>query len=186
MNLIDLLNKKISFTKTTFYITLVSVIGIGIVAGYYSTKFLKYLGLDFLAENFLLISFIAMILSSMLVFTIVVFAKHQKNSELSSNDDFSKQINQLERASDSIKSLEKFIVQQKSDLVKNKKTLDELNLERKKLKPIVESDQELVNSILSIQSKNQSNKIYKERFIGFFLGLLSSFIASIIIWYLTK
>jgi len=186
MNFKKILNKEISFTKTTFYITILIVVAIGILSAFYLPEFLKYIGLDFLSDNYLFISFIVMILSSISVLTNMIFSKHRRNIEPSNNDAFSKHINELERASDSIKSLEKFIVQQKSDLVKNKKTLDKLNPKRKKLKPIVESEKELVDSILSIQTENQSKKVFKERFIGFFLGLLSSAIASLVIWYFTK
>lgn len=116
MNLKTLLNREISFTKTTFYIVIITAVIIGVLSALYMSDFFNYLGLDLLADNTLLIALVITLLSSVSALTNIVFGSSKKN--VSNNDLFTKQINELELASNSIKKLEEFIEQQKMILLK--------------------------------------------------------------------
>jgi uncharacterized membrane protein YeaQ/YmgE (transglycosylase-associated protein family) len=183
MKLFKFLNKELRLTKTQVYVTFFGAIIIGILLSFYGQDILAFVGFDFLEENFLLISFILTIISSVIVLVNLLFSRR---GYIVKSNSFEKQINELEQALSGIKSLELFIEEHKNKLLQNQKTIDELNLEKEKLQPIVESNQKIVASILNAHSENQSKNIFKERVVGFFLGLLSSSIVSLLIWYFTK
>lgn len=48
------------------------------------------------------------------------------------------------------------------------------------LRPVVEADREVVDTILRLQADKASANVWQERFIGFGLGILSSLVASLI------
>lgn len=185
MKLTNLLNRKIALSKKSFYILLLIGSVIGVTSGIYTEDFLRYLGVDFLADNILLIGLILTFLGSSVVLTNILFSRGGGNLNITDNGIFNKQISDLEKASSSIKGLEDFISQQKKALIQNKETIEKLSKEREKLNPIVETERELVDSILSLQTEKNSKAILKERIIGFLIGLISSSLASIIIWYFT-
>jgi sensor c-di-GMP phosphodiesterase-like protein len=95
------------------------------------------------------------------------------------------QITQLKDTEINIKELLKFIEHQKTNLRQTQDTIENLKEEQKKLKPLVESDQAVVNAIFKAQEERQRSSVWRERWVGFAFGLVASLIASFV-WFLIR
>ena len=91
-----------------------------------------------------------------------------------------KKIEQLNSTESNLKEILEFVKTQKVQLQQSKDTLNSIKEERKKLKPILEAEQEVVVAILDAQEKRQQTKVWHERGIGFVVGMASSIAATII------
>lgn len=94
-----------------------------------------------------------------------------------------KELKNLESVSDSLNGLQKFIEGQKNSLIENEKTIIELEKRREELKPIVETQQQTVEAILKAHSSNQKKSKYFDYLMGFFIGIASSGIVTLIFFY---
>ncbi len=92
------------------------------------------------------------------------------------------QVEQLDQTEKGIEGLLNFIKQQRHDIEQAQDTMASLKKEREELKPIVESERAVVEAIFRTQEERNQSRIWKERGIGFALGILASFIASVI-WF---
>jgi peptidoglycan hydrolase CwlO-like protein len=105
---------------------------------------------------------------------IIIIPIENQESEISA----STQITKLDEIQNTLADLQNFISTQKESLIKTEKTVKSLRDEKEKLEPIVKADKELVMSIIELQQRNQEDQIWKDRSIGFFLGIVSSLIGS--------
>jgi len=97
---------------------------------------------------------------------------------------FTVQINTLENVSKNLTILQKFIAEQKAQLIESEKTLTRLKNEEEKLKPVIEADRKTVEAILKMQSEIIDKNIWIERSVAFILGVLSSLFATFILSFL--
>ena len=95
--------------------------------------------------------------------------------------DYSLQLKQLQQTEESLQQLVTFVSHQKTTLKQSQDTLSSLKLEQEKLRPLVESDRITVEAILNAQDQRNSTNIWRERSIGFALGIISSLVASFIL-----
>ncbi len=96
------------------------------------------------------------------------------------------QINKLETMQASLEEFQEFISQQKKRLEMDKVAVDNLKNEKDQLEPIVKADREIVESILELQQERFRKQVWKERFIGFLIGFLSSLAASSVFIFLNR
>ena len=99
---------------------------------------------------------------------------------------FTKQIENLDAMSKNLAGFQKFIAEQKKNAIAEKSALIELKQEKELLKQLVESDRKIVQALFIQQEKRQREKVWYERAFGFFTGILSSIIAGIILYKVTK
>lgn len=90
------------------------------------------------------------------------------------------QMESLLKVQVSLFELGKFIEQQRERLQESEDLMNSLKAEQEKLKPVVETDRQVVEAILELQSQKSRNEVWKERGIGFFSGILASLIAAFI------
>lgn len=94
------------------------------------------------------------------------------------NLDYATQVQQLQQTEHSLQALIKFVAHQKQTLQQTQSNLIGLKLEQERLKPLIESDRNTVEAILSAQERRNAANIWRERWIGFAIGVLASLVAS--------
>jgi len=187
-NAVKFLSPKISFVATIAII----IIWLGLEVytkkkGIFwktGTRSIRITGLNTKLRFF----FISLILSFWL--PIILNSKIPKENlseiEDSSNSSYSKRITDLNEIQDNLKELEVFVESQKEELLDLDNLVKNLKTEQEELKPIVEADEKLVQSLISktlgIQQqqykKEKERDKWIERGIGFFVGIISSLVAS--------
>jgi len=93
---------------------------------------------------------------------------------------YQQQIIQLDQMANSLSNLTLFIKEQRAKLKENEDIVALLQKEKEKLAPLVEADRKLVNSVLDVQQEHFKSEVQSERWIGFGLGVVASFIASLV------
>lgn len=93
--------------------------------------------------------------------------------------DYDKQISQLDETEGNLKNLIGFIQEQKISLRDTQIQIDELKIEQNELAPVVEANRETIEAIFQAQEKRSRKSVWKERGIGFLMGLATSFIATV-------
>ena len=104
----------------------------------------------------------------------------KSNKETLEHKSFVDQIQSLNNIEKSLDDLIVFVNSQKDKLKDSERVLISLKKEHETLKPIVESEREVIKNIFALQSQITTDKIWKERIISFFLGILASVIASFV------
>ena len=93
------------------------------------------------------------------------------------------QIENLEDISKDLENLQTFVLSQKKKLASENEALENLKKEKENLKPLVEADKKILESVFLEQEKRQRKEVWYERAFGFFIGIFSSLVASLIfIW----
>ncbi|MCI5121704.1 MAG: hypothetical protein D3908_11040 [Candidatus Electrothrix sp. AUS4] len=93
---------------------------------------------------------------------------------------YAQQMQELEYMGKSISDLNNFIKLQKKKLKNSENILKSLKKEHDTLKPIVDTEREVIEKIFAVQSQKAMDRIWKERVVSFFLGILASLFASFI------
>jgi chromosome segregation ATPase len=94
--------------------------------------------------------------------------------------EFETQLSELNQTSEKIRGLLAFVESQKKNLEQSKEVIDKLNTERAKLQPLVNADRQVVEALFAAQTEKQNTSLWRERWIGFGLGVASSILASIV------
>ena len=95
-------------------------------------------------------------------------------------ESYTTQIESLEMIQDSLVKLNEFIIAQKNKLNESQSVINELKDEHEKLKPIVEADRKIIDTVFALQEEREKNRIWLDRAVSFFLGILASMIASLV------
>lgn len=106
-----------------------------------------------------------------------IYFEHQRKQESLA---YETQIDSLNNIAKNIDTLKVFVLEQKENLKSSQQALSELKTRQEQLKPVLEADQNTVNAIFAMQAEHNKNNIWLERAIGFFLGIASSLVASLI------
>ena len=101
------------------------------------------------------------------------------------NMDYQNQIEQLSQMENHIRQLLTFVNSQKKSLKETEDTKSSLKSEKEKLKPIVESDRDVVEALFRTQEERINSRIWRNRWMGFGFGILASLIASFI-WFVVS
>lgn len=127
----------------------------------------------------------ASVIVAIAAMSIQLFVEHKKEKVKQENATYEKQLERLTQVQTSINDLAQFVTQQQQQLRKSQETLITLEKEKEKLKPIVESDRQIVDAILQLQAEKTKQNVWIERGIGFLIGIFGSLIASVI-WTLVQ
>ena len=119
----------------------------------------------------------------MLIFSLSILLYENRKKEIRKEESltYGKQIERLASIQDSVKELSDFVSQQQKNLEASRDTLQNLEYERKRLEPVVQADREFVEEILKLRAEKEIFNAWRERGIGFFLGIAGSLTASLII-----
>lgn len=109
--------------------------------------------------------------------------KERREAQRLQNLNYQTQIQQLNQTEKNIKQLLQFVESQKMTLRNTEDTISSLRAEQEKLKPLVESDRSVVDAIFRAQDERNSANIWRERWIGFGLGIAASLLASFL-WFI--
>lgn len=101
------------------------------------------------------------------------------NKKSNEPKDIEQQVATLDNITNNLNELHAFIQTQKKSLIDNEKTIQELEEERRELTPVVETQREVINTILKIHSKDQKRKRMFDYLIGFFIGIASSAVVTL-------
>jgi len=101
-------------------------------------------------------------------------------------DEYSRVINNIEAIEKQLSELNGFLQKERTRVADTEATIRKLNEEKSKLEPLVNTQRETVDAILATHSERTAKRAWKERMIGFSLGLAASLIASMIYEYLKR
>ncbi|MBW2664450.1 MAG: hypothetical protein JRD93_21355 [Deltaproteobacteria bacterium] len=100
------------------------------------------------------------------------------NQQRLKDETYNEQIQALNDVEKSLNNLVDFVGRQKHKLRESEDILNALKKEHDTLKPVIETEREIIQKIFAIQSKRYMDNIWKERVVSFFVGVLASVIAS--------
>ncbi|MCI5138800.1 MAG: hypothetical protein D3922_10380 [Candidatus Electrothrix sp. AR1] len=90
------------------------------------------------------------------------------------------QIQQLNEVESTIKKLLFFVEAQRRKVRETEETLSILESEKNKLQPVVEANRATIEAVFRLQEERNAANVLRERLIGFFLGVISSLLASLV------
>jgi chromosome segregation ATPase len=93
---------------------------------------------------------------------------------------YEKQLESLNNVEKSINALNEFVKNQKERLKTSQVAIEQLQEERNKLKPVLEADRKIVEALFQIQAEKQQKNIWLDRAFGFFIGVASSLVGSLV------
>jgi uncharacterized membrane protein YjjP (DUF1212 family) len=108
------------------------------------------------------------------------FLSTRKNNNIPTQNTptYTDQLLSLDNITKSLHDLLTFVESQKAGLKETEAVLSQLKEEKDRLRPIVESDKQLVASILDAKLARENEYKWKDRFISFFIGFIASALAS--------
>jgi sensor c-di-GMP phosphodiesterase-like protein len=107
--------------------------------------------------------------------------KKAEEARRQANASYAQQIDNLNNVESSLKNLIEFIEVERQKLQDSEKLVSDLKEQEKLLRPVVEADRKIVESLLEIQNQKAQENLSRERWIGFGLGVISSVVASLLI-----
>ena len=124
---------------------------------------------------------IFVILITLTIGVMPIYQEYEEKQLKKENQVYEVQLETLTEVQESINNLSEFIRTQKHQLKQSQQTVESLKKEHESLKPVVEADRKIVESILMAQDERSRASIWQERLIGFGLGVAGSLIASLIL-----
>jgi regulatory protein YycI of two-component signal transduction system YycFG len=103
-----------------------------------------------------------------------------KDLKSKKEDSFSQHIENIDQMSKNLTVFQNFISEQKQNLLAEQTAIENLKKERETMELLVNSDKKAVKALFIEQEKRQHKSVWLERTFGFFIGTLSSLIASFI------
>ncbi|HET6399908.1 MAG TPA: hypothetical protein VFH95_00765 [Candidatus Kapabacteria bacterium] len=82
--------------------------------------------------------------------------------------------------------LSAFLEKEQHKIAETESTLSQLRDKKSELEPLLNTDKETVRAMLAALSKANSRNVWKERLLGFIIGLLASLLASWIFGFLNN
>ena len=92
----------------------------------------------------------------------------------------------METIGNQLSQLVGFLKEEQRKVAESEATLRRLTDERTQLEPVVLAQRDTVNAILSAHARNTAARAWKERLLGFIMGLIASLLASIVFEYLRR
>lgn len=96
---------------------------------------------------------------------------------------FAAQTRQLDQAQAALRELGSFLDGQREKLSEGERTIQALRAERERLQPLVTADRRAVDALFAAQEERNHQAQSRERWFGFAVGIVASFLASIL-WYI--
>ena len=120
----------------------------------------------------------ASMLLSGLGFLFVAYVLQDRPALLTSEQQHKRVLDELDQIRAQIGSIGEFLHEEQRRVAEARETIEGLRKEQSGLQPVVESNRRTVEAILAAHVSNIRRAAWKERIIGFSLGILASFIAS--------
>ncbi len=143
------------------------------------------------ANGFLAVvnGFFAVVIASVGLFVLAVFhvlvsilmfvpAYLFPDKQTPEGDEYTLMLERIAQVTGDLSTLSAFLEREKKRVVDTQNTLTTLQQKRRKLQPILKTQEETVHAILAAYSANLRSTAWKDRLIGFSLGLIASLIAS--------
>ncbi|SDW28646.1 hypothetical protein [Nitrosomonas oligotropha] len=113
----------------------------------------------------------------------VAYFTEQHNQEVREarrleNLDYANQVRSLDETRKNLNALIEFVDSQKQQLETSHQALQAIKSEHERMKPLLESDREVIDAIFAAQETRNQSAQSTERWIGFGLGVVASLIAS--------
>ena len=108
------------------------------------------------------------------------YFKRDKTIASDSVGEYEQVINSISAIGVQLNQLNAFLVREQQKVEDAKATVQELDSERAALEPVVATHRATVEAILSAHSERMAKSAWKERLIGFGIGIIASVLASVI------
>lgn len=95
-------------------------------------------------------------------------------------EEYTRVIHTLSGIETELGDLVTFLRLEREKVMESEAILNRLQQERSQLEPVVLAQRDTVNAVLSAYSKTTASRIWRERMVGFTLGLLASLLATVI------
>jgi hypothetical protein len=95
-------------------------------------------------------------------------------------DRYSQMIRSLSSVGSTLSDVKAFLMDERKVVLQTQETVSKLQTQRQTLEPIVKAQRETVEAILSAHSRTLRTDAWKDRLIGFSLGVVSSLVAAYI------
>jgi len=92
----------------------------------------------------------------------------------------------LNKVKDSLNSLLEFVDSQNVKLRESEDLVNHLKTEQEKLRPIVETNRQVIDAILDLQYQKSRSDVWLDRGLGFLTGILTSVIAAFLLRFFDK
>ena len=92
--------------------------------------------------------------------------------------DYETQLSEMDKLEASLRNLTEFVGTQRTRLKESETLIATLKTEQQRLTPFVEADRRVVKAVLDLQAQEARSYVWRERWIGFGIGVLSSILAS--------
>jgi hypothetical protein len=100
--------------------------------------------------------------------------------------DYSRMIEKLAHMAKSLSDLSAFLEREQSRVAETESTINELQKKKAQLEPVVTTQRETVDAILAAHAARVRASTWKDRLVGFSIGVLSSLVAAFIWQVLTR
>jgi uncharacterized membrane protein len=117
---------------------------------------------------------------------IMVYAFPNQVEGSASVNEYSAIIERISAMGTQLSDLNSFLEKERTRIADIEATVRKLNDEKTKLEPIVSTQREIVEAILAAHSERNVRQAWKERLLGFILGVIASLIASFVYGYFTR
>jgi serine/threonine protein kinase len=97
------------------------------------------------------------------------------------NPTYADQLDKLNSVQNSLEGLADFVIKQKQKLKESQQVLDEMQSKHDQLKPVVETERKVVETIMQLEFERRQKTVWIELLIGFVLGIVASIIGYFII-----
>jgi sensor c-di-GMP phosphodiesterase-like protein len=123
--------------------------------------------------------------SAIVVFIGAYVFQDQPVTSASANE-YSSVIETIGVIGNQLSALSNFLEKEQARVANTEATVKKLQEEKTKLEPLVHTQREIVEAILSAHSERAAKHVWKERLFGFVLGLVASLIASFVYEYVKR
>lgn len=120
------------------------------------------------------------------VLMVLSFFFRDETAVSSSASEYSAIIESIEEIGKQLSQLSQFLEKERARLADTETTIRSLKDEQTKLEPVVRTQRETVEAILAAHSERTARHAWKERVLGFTLGVIASLIASFVYGYLRR
>lgn len=125
-------------------------------------------------------------LAGTIIWLFNVYVLQEQVAPNPSTDEYSVVIERIAAMGKQLSELSRFLEKEQARVADTEATIRKLDQEKSKLEPLVQTQREVVEAILTAHSQRTAKRAWKERFLGFGLGVLASLIAAMILEYFKR
>ena len=97
--------------------------------------------------------------------------------------EYAQMVSQLDESRNILETLNAFLERQRRRVNQAQETVNQLREQKDALEPVVKTQRETVEAILTAHAVTMRTSIWKDRLVGFMLGILSSLIAAVLLFW---